>query len=88
MSSRNLSTQILISGPIVALGETVHFPPGILFSTFRFQVMAVLVKKTKWPTRQKVFPLPTGLWEHCQFNSIQVEALNFVEKCVLASRHL
>ena len=29
------------------------------FSTFRSGVMAVFVKKT-WPTRQKVFPLPTA----------------------------
>ena len=47
-----------IPGLFVALWEKVHFPRCGRFSTFRSWVMAVFVKKT-WPTRQKVFPLPT-----------------------------
>ena len=47
-----------IPGLFVALWEKVHFPRCGRFLTFRSWVMAIFVKKT-WPTRQKVFPLPT-----------------------------
>ena len=51
---------ILVKDPFVDLGETVHFPCWGQFFDFSFPSYGCFCKKKKtWPTRQKVFPLPT-----------------------------
>ena len=53
------STPVLVNGPFVALGETVHFPPWDRFLDFSFPSYGRFRQKKTWMTRQKVFPLPT-----------------------------
>ena len=50
-------TPILVNGPFVALGVTVHFPPWKRFFDFPFPSYSHFLKKIRL-TRQKVFPLP------------------------------
>ena len=52
-------TPDFVNGPFVALGKTVDLAPSDRFSTFRFRVTPVFLKKKKRPTRQKVSPHPT-----------------------------
>ena len=50
------STPILVDGPFLALGETVHFPPCERFFNFRFSSYSRFRKK------KTVDPSPSPLW--------------------------
>ena len=55
------TTPILVNGPFVSLGVTVHFPPWERFPTFRSGVTAVSVKKSGWRLKKSS---PFSMWGH------------------------
>ena len=57
-AAKEKTTPILVNGPFVAFGVTVHFPPWEQFFDFPFRSYSCLRKKIRLPC-QKVFPLPT-----------------------------
>ena len=57
------TTPLLVDGPFVALGETVHFPPWEQFFDFSFSSYGCFLKKKLGRRLKKSSPSP--LWEHC-----------------------